>query len=143
MFLSLQKAGILSTISAKLNIFALFAASSSSFERAAAALQGVLAKQDWSPSHSALVPLGQGLALSHFATSSLQDLPQKNLDVTSSFLFPSLTATRGVQIVGAGEPSWPGKSFPANACCSGDGSSFCLQGVPLKHCCLFGQSVYK
>lgn len=114
---------------------------------------GVLAKQDIPPSHSALVPLGQGLAVSQFSTSSPQDAPQKNFDVTSltavseaalsrlSFVLPPM---RGVQTVGVGEES-ESESLPPVGFASGDwslsdDSSLDLQGVPLKHCFFPGQS---
>jgi hypothetical protein len=114
---------------------------------------GVSAKQDMPPSHSALVPLGQGLAVSQFSTSSPQEAPQKNLDVTSSTavsaavlsrLSFSLAPMRGVQTVGVGEES-ESESLPPVGFASGDGSSSgdCssdLQGVPLKHCFFPGQS---
>lgn len=92
---------------------------SSSSGGATAFPHGVEAKQDCPPSHSALVPDGQGLASSQFATSSPHDKPQKNLDVTSSTsvsvsdaklpeIPSSLSPIRGVQIVGEGELSGPG-----------------------------------
>ena len=46
--------------------------------------QGVFAKQVWPPSHSAFVPLGQGLALSQLSTSPSQLSEQKNFDSVSS-----------------------------------------------------------
>ena len=144
-FSSLQN-DFLSTMAAKLKMPT---SVHTSFSGGAIAFpQGVLAKQLCPPSHSAFVPLGQGLALSQSSTSSPHDAPQKNLEVTSSNAVSdassllSLPPMRGVQIVGEGEAS-PGLPpvglLPAEDCSCPVGS-LGLQGVPLKHCCLFGQS---
>jgi hypothetical protein len=92
---------------------------------------GVFAKQD-PPSHSALVPLGHGFAVSQFSTSSSQEAPQKNLDATSS----TADVEAVLELV----------SLPPDGLVSGDRfvsdvSSSVLQGVPLKHCLLPGQSM--
>ena len=95
----------------------------------------MFAKQVWPSSHSAFVPLGQGLALSQLPTRVSHDEPQKNFDsvsstVVSGAVVPELSFSDASEVVG----------LPPVGLSSAIGS-LDLQGVPLKHSCFSGQSV--
>jgi len=91
--------------------------------------QGVFAKQDCPPSHSALDPLGHGLASAQLSARALQLDPQKYLDAISSI---SVSALLFVSALGlspiTGRPAGD-VALPLLA----DDGLFPLQGVPLKH----------